>query len=120
MSTRNPVVNDIQTALVNWQRPGLRASPGMDCNISVDAARAVLEAAGFHITRSSLQHKPTKKDDEVFTLYCVVAAGLVLIAGLMSGLTLGLMSLDALDLEVLQVPVLCLPGSAIPCCTVDI
>ncbi|KAL0054729.1 hypothetical protein WJX82_001540 [Trebouxia sp. C0006] len=35
-------------------------------------------------------------------MYCAIVAGLVLIAGLMSGLTLGLMSLDGLDLEVLR------------------
>jgi hypothetical protein len=34
------------------------------------------------------------------TIYVVVACFLVLIAGLMSGLTLGLMSLDQVDLEV--------------------
>lgn len=60
----------------------------------------MLEAAGFVVTVSSLREKPSKENEEVFTLYCVIAAALVLIAGLMSGLTLGLMSLDALDLEV--------------------
>lgn len=33
-------------------------------------------------------------------LYLSISAGLVLMAGLMSGLTLGLMSLDQVDLEV--------------------
>lgn len=33
-------------------------------------------------------------------LYLCISAGLVLMAGLMSGLTLGLMSLDQVDLEV--------------------
>lgn len=75
----------------------------MDCNITVDAARAIVEAAGFRVIGSSLQNKPPKENDEVFTLYCLIAAALVLIAGLMSGLTLGLMSLDALDLEVRHV-----------------
>jgi metal transporter CNNM len=37
-----------------------------------------------------------------FYLYIVIVVGLVLFAGLMSGLTLGLMSLSLVDLEVLQ------------------
>lgn len=37
-----------------------------------------------------------------FYVYIVIVVGLVLFAGLMSGLTLGLMSLDLVDLEVLQ------------------
>lgn len=73
----------------------------MACTITVDAARAVLEAAGFEVTVNSSREKPPTENEEVFTLYCVIAAVLVLVAGLMSGLTLGLMSLDALDLEVL-------------------
>ena len=76
----------------------------MACNITIDAARAVLEAAGFDVTFNTLPEKPPKENDEVFTLYCVIAAVLVLVAGLMSGLTLGLMSLDALDLEVFDMP----------------
>jgi len=37
-----------------------------------------------------------------FYLYIAIVIGLVLFAGLMSGLTLGLMSLSLVDLEVLQ------------------
>ena len=37
-----------------------------------------------------------------FIIYCCTAVFLVLMAGLMSGLTLGLMSLDEVDLEVLK------------------
>lgn len=37
-----------------------------------------------------------------FYIYIVVVIGLVLFAGLMSGLTLGLMSLSLVDLEVLM------------------
>lgn len=37
-----------------------------------------------------------------FYIYIVVVVGLVLFAGMMSGLTLGLMSLGLVDLEVLQ------------------
>ena len=48
-------------------------------------------------------HSPTHKEaDDVFLLYTFMAAALVLMAGLMSGLTLGLLSLDAVDLEVSQ------------------
>ena len=40
------------------------------------------------------------KDEAQTILYSCVSIGLVLLAGLMSGLTLGLMSLDSVDLEV--------------------
>lgn len=74
------------------------------CTCSVNAARLLLEASGFVVSgRSRLyENAPisASKRDEVFTLYCTIIAALVLIAGLMSGLTLGLMSLDGLDLEV--------------------
>ena len=70
-----------------------------DC--SIETARLVLESAGFIVSHSSvLMHPSESERDEVFTLYCTIAAALVVIAGLMSGLTLGLMSLDTLDLEV--------------------
>lgn len=39
-------------------------------------------------------------DDFTFWLFVAISVGLVVIAGLMSGLTLGLMSLDVVDLEV--------------------
>jgi hypothetical protein len=39
-------------------------------------------------------------DDFTTALFVAAAVGLVLLAGLMSGLTLGLMSLDKVDLEV--------------------
>ena len=38
---------------------------------------------------------------EMRLVYILISIGLVLLAGLMSGLTLGLMSMDAVDLEVL-------------------
>lgn len=38
--------------------------------------------------------------DEQWFLYIGIVVGLVLLAGLMSGLTLGLMSIDVLDMEV--------------------
>ena len=37
---------------------------------------------------------------ELRLVYILISVGLVLLAGLMSGLTLGLMSMDAVDLEV--------------------
>ena len=37
---------------------------------------------------------------ELRLVYILISIGLVLLAGLMSGLTLGLMSMDAVDLEV--------------------
>ena len=43
-------------------------------------------------------HKVTP---EARLAYILISIGLVLLAGLMSGLTLGLMSMDAVDLEVL-------------------
>lgn len=44
-------------------------------------------------------HHPTLTDEQWF-LYIAIVVGLVLLAGLMSGLTLGLMSMDVLDMEV--------------------
>ena len=74
------------------------------CACSIEAARLLLEASGFVISRehSLNQDSPfsASKRDEIFTMYCTIVVALVLIAGLMSGLTLGLMSLDGLDLEV--------------------
>ena len=78
-------------------------SPGeAACNCTIASARLLLEASGFVVSgRHSLYTSySASKRDEVFTMYCAIVAGLVLIAGLMSGLTLGLMSLDGLDLEV--------------------
>ena len=42
-------------------------------------------------------HKVTP---ELRLVYILISIGLVILAGLMSGLTLGLMSMDAVDLEV--------------------
>ena len=42
------------------------------------------------------------KDPFLFTIYLVISFGLTCMAGLMSGLTLGLMSMDATQLEVLR------------------
>lgn len=47
----------------------------------------------------SKRHSHALTDDE-WTLYISISVGLVLLAGLMSGLTLGLMSLNVLDMEV--------------------
>ncbi|GFR50492.1 hypothetical protein Agub_g12757 [Astrephomene gubernaculifera] len=41
-------------------------------------------------------------NDFLFTLYICISLFLVVMAGLMSGLTLGLMSLDTVELEVLK------------------
>ena len=81
------------------------SSPGeAACNCTIASAQLLLEASGFVVSgRHSLctgSSYSAIKRDEVFTMYCAIVAGLVLIAGLMSGLTLGLMSLDGLDLEV--------------------
>lgn len=80
------------------------SSDQTSCTCSIEAARLLLEASGFVITRehSLLQDSPysASKREEIFTMYCTIIVALVLIAGLMSGLTLGLMSLDGLDLEV--------------------
>lgn len=47
-------------------------------------------------------HVSFNDDPFLFTLYLCISAGLTCMAGLMSGLTLGLMSLDATQLEVLR------------------
>lgn len=44
----------------------------------------------------------SRLSDTQFVMYLLAVVGLVLMAGLMSGLTLGLMSLDDVDLEVLK------------------
>ncbi|KAL3148860.1 hypothetical protein ABBQ32_001734 [Trebouxia sp. C0010 RCD-2024] len=80
---------------------------GSSCNCSVASARLVLEASGFTISEKRLQGEhggwpQAEEHEEILTLYCSIVVILVLIAGLMSGLTLGLMSLDTLDLEVLR------------------
>ena len=41
-----------------------------------------------------------KESTDAFILYCCIAGALVLLAGLMSGLTLGLLSLDYVSVEV--------------------
>ena len=61
------------------------------------AAGAALSALGN--STESKRHSVALTDDE-WTLYISIAVGLVLLAGLMSGLTLGLMSLNVLDMEV--------------------
>lgn len=48
-------------------------------------------------------HHPVLTDEQWF-LYISIVVGLVLLAGLMSGLTLGLMSMDVLDMEVRHIP----------------
>ena len=63
----------------------------------------MLEQAGFTVSDTALyggSRRTAEEQDEMFTIYCSVVAVLVLVAGLMSGLTLGLMSIDTLDLEV--------------------
>lgn len=54
--------------------------------------------------RNTLDRKMAHEEPgtPTFYLYIVIVIGLVLFAGLMSGLTLGLMSLSLVDLEVLQ------------------
>ncbi len=44
--------------------------------------------------------KSQKVTPELRLVYILISIGLVILAGLMSGLTLGLMSMDAVDLEV--------------------
>ena len=78
---------------------------GSSCNCSIASARLILEASGFTISETRLHGvhggwAQAEEHDENVALYCSIVVILVLIAGLMSGLTLGLMSLDTLDLEV--------------------
>lgn len=42
------------------------------------------------------------KDPVLFLIFLAIAFGLTIVSGLMSGLTLGLMSLDSVDLELLK------------------
>ena len=59
-------------------------------------------AWSMHLEAQELtkHHWAPKETTEGFILYSCISAFLVIMAGLMSGLTLGLMSLDSLDLEV--------------------
>lgn len=47
-----------------------------------------------------LQDDADETDPELKVFYVGISVGLVILAGLMSGLTLGLMSMDQVDLEV--------------------
>ena len=61
------------------------------------ARRAILQS---NITASGHHHHHPELTDEDWTMYIGIVVALVLLAGLMSGLTLGLMSMDVLDMEV--------------------
>ncbi len=61
------------------------------------ARRAILQS---NITVSGHHHHHPELTDEDWTMYIGIVVALVLLAGLMSGLTLGLMSMDVLDMEV--------------------
>ena len=52
------------------------------------------------LTLAKKSREPAESAGEDFLLFTVISILLVLLAGLMSGLTLGLLSIDALDLEV--------------------
>lgn len=51
-------------------------------------------------TTSGHRHPHTELTEDEWTLYLSISVALVLLAGLMSGLTLGLMSMNVLDMEV--------------------
>ena len=57
-------------------------------------------------TTSGHSHHQPELTDEEWTMYICIVVALVLLAGLMSGLTLGLMSMDVLDMEVRTFPAL--------------
>lgn len=61
---------------------------------------AALSEARRKVAASKMAHE--EPGTPTFYLYIAIVIGLVLFAGLMSGLTLGLMSLSLVDLEVLQ------------------
>lgn len=52
------------------------------------------------LAMSGAGEKEATEDEVIVPLYICIVFGLVLMAGLMSGLTLGLMSLDMVELEV--------------------
>ena len=56
--------------------------------------------AGSGTTASGHHHQQPELTKEEWTMYICIVVALVLLAGLMSGLTLGLMSMDVLDMEV--------------------
>ena len=61
------------------------------------ARRAMAEGVS---TASGHRHHQPELTEEEWTMYICIVIALVLLAGLMSGLTLGLMSMDVLDMEV--------------------
>ncbi len=61
------------------------------------ARRAMAEGGSI---ASGHRHQQPELTDEQWTTYICIVVALVLLAGLMSGLTLGLMSMDVLDMEV--------------------
>lgn len=66
-------------------------------------ARRALALAGSAASGGHHHHHPELTDEE-WTIYICIVAALVLLAGLMSGLTLGLMSIDVLDMEASSLP----------------
>lgn len=63
--------------------------------------RASASLSGLSYTLSSHAcSQPSQEDPFLFAVYLSISLLLVLMAGLMSGLTLGLMSLDMVELEV--------------------
>lgn len=66
-------------------------------------ARRALALAGSAASEGHHHHHPVLTDEE-WTIYICIVAALVLLAGLMSGLTLGLMSIDVLDMEASDLP----------------
>jgi hypothetical protein len=59
---------------------------------------------GLLLSFTTEKGKGPKESTQAFVIFVCIAAFLVLFAGLMSGLTLGLLSLTNLELEVWQMP----------------
>ena len=103
----SPLHHDVsQTVLVSWMlilASSLLYSPGHACasqGISVSASVQKAESRERKLDRE-MAGNDHRCCEAMFWAYLMISAGLVMFAGLMSGLTLGLMSLSLVDLEVL-------------------
>lgn len=68
-------------------------------HVSCVRASASVPTLSYNLTSRAYSH-PLQEDPFLFAVYLSISLLLVLMAGLMSGLTLGLMSLDMVELEV--------------------
>lgn len=79
---------------------GMRAAESAAPRDTLPRARRRHQSSGWGDASPPPAPADPDEDEDDFVLYVTISICLVLLAGLMSGLTLGLMSLDLVDLEV--------------------